>query len=349
MEWKKTLLKPTATIEDAIKNLDSTASQIVLVVDTEERLIGIITDGDIRRGLLRGLTISSSIETIIHTDSLVVPPEMGRELVLQLMKANKIHQLPVVDKNRKIVGLHILDEVLAPSKKDNYFIIMAGGKGVRLLPYTENCPKPLLPVAGKPILEHIIEKAKVEGFTKFIIAIHYLGYMIEDYFEDGKKWEVEIQYIKEERPLGTAGALGIISQKLVVPFIVSNGDVMTDIRYSDLLDFHILHGAKATMAVRLYEWQHPFGVVHTKGVEIVGIEEKPIHKTHVNAGMYVLEPESLDYIQKNEYLDMPSLFSKLSEQNQRTIVYPMHEPWIDVGRPDDYSKVNMQKKRYELN
>lgn len=340
MNWKKALLPITASIEDAIRNLDATACQIVLVVDENGQLLGTVTDGDIRRGLLKGLTISSSIEQIIHRESLVVPPEMNRELVLQLMQANRIHQMPIVDKDRKIIGLHLLDDILSPSNRDNLFIIMAGGKGVRLRPYTENCPKPLLPVAGKPILEHIIEKAKSEGFRNFLIAIHYLGHMIEDYFQDGSKWNVRIQYIKEGKPLGTAGALGLITENVYEPFLVSNGDVLTDIRYSELLDFHLLHSAKATMAVRLHEWQHPFGVVHTKGVDIVGFEEKPIHKTHVNAGIYVIDSNVLHLIKKEDYMDMPTLFSKIKDNGERAIVYPMHEPWMDVGRQDDYESAD---------
>jgi dTDP-glucose pyrophosphorylase len=336
MNWKKALLRPTDSIERAIQNLDETTLQIVLVVDEKDSLLGTITDGDIRRGLLKGFDLNMPIQNIMNSSSFVVMQSMNRDLVLQLMKANKIHQIPIIDENRTVVGLHLLDEILAPNKRENLFVIMAGGKGVRLRPYTENCPKPLLPIAGKPMLEHIIERAKVDGFSKFLIAIHYLGHMIEDYFQDGKKWGIDIQYLSEEKPLGTAGALSLIKQSVTLPFIVSNGDVLTYIRYSELLDFHIEHKASATMAVRLHEWQHPFGVVKTKGVDIVGFEEKPIYKSHVNAGIYALDPDALKFIGNNHFMDMPTLFTKISEQSKKTIVYPMHESWMDVGRPDDY-------------
>ena len=159
--------------------------------------------------------------------------------------------------------------------------------------------------------------------------------MIEEYFGDGSNWQVQIDYLREESPLGTAGAIGMLNPRPETPFLVTNGDVLTDIRYGELLDFHSRHGAVATMAVRQHEWQHPFGVVHTRGVDIVGFEEKPISRSHINAGVYVLQPEALDMLNADEYCDMPTLFGRLQERAARTIVYPMHEPWLDVGRPGD--------------
>ncbi|PJZ58138.1 nucleotidyltransferase family protein [Leptospira barantonii] len=338
--WHNALLPLTSSIQDVIRNLDESALQIALIVSENNQLIGTITDGDIRRGLLRGLDLNSPIESILFRESLVVTPQMSKDMVIQLMQANKIHQLPIVDDRRSVVGLYLWDEILAPSQRPNTFVIMAGGKGTRLMPHTENCPKPLLPVAGKPMLEHIISRAKSEGFHKFSIAIHYLGHMIEEYFGDGSRFDVNIEYIKEEEALGTAGALSLITKLPSEPFLVTNGDVMTDIRYGELLDFHVRHGASATMAVRLHEWQHPFGVVRTKGVDIVAFEEKPVYRSHVNAGIYALNPDALSSLEPKTHCDMPTLFSRLNSEGNRTIVYPMHEPWIDVGRPDDLEKVN---------
>ncbi len=337
-DWRKTRLPASACLQQAIQNLDESALQIVLVVDQANRLVGTITDGDIRRGLLRGLTMSSAIESVIHRNPLVVPPAMPYDAVLQLMLANNIRQLPIVDEAMHLHGLHSLDDLSAPAERENIMVIMAGGQGTRLRPHTENCPKPLLPVAGKPMLEHIIERAKSEGFRSFVLATHYLGHMIEDYFGDGGRWQVEIEYLREETPLGTAGAISILPRRPTASFVVTNGDVLTDIGYSELLDFHGRHGAMATMSVRLHEWQHPFGVVHTKGVEIVSFEEKPVVRTHVNAGVYALDPSALDVLSRAEFCDMPTLFARLQEQGQRTIVYPMHEPWLDVGRPEDLDR-----------
>jgi len=313
------------------------------VVSEDGTLIGTITDGDIRRGILRGLDMNSSIDSIILHDPLVSPQNLQRESVLQLMQTNKIHQLPMIDENRHVVGLHLWDELLVPIQHSNLMIIMAGGQGTRLRPHTENCPKPLLPVAGKPMLEYIIEQAKSEGFQHFVLAIHYLGHMIQDYFGDGSRWNVKIEYIHEESPLGTVGAIGLLNIKPDQPFIVSNGDVLTDIHYAELLDFHCKHLASATMAVRQHEWQHPFGVVRTKGVDIVGFDEKPITRSHINAGVYVLEPNVLNILNEGEHCDMPTLFTRLQDNDERTIVYPMHEPWLDVGRPDDYAQANNDK------
>ncbi len=336
--WRDALLAADATVQGAIRNLEQTSLQIALVASSDGVLLGTLTDGDIRRGLLSGLDLTDSIEGIINREPFVAPPHMGREMVLQLMQANNIHQLPVVDEGRRLVGLHLWDELMRPGQRPNLMVIMAGGQGVRLRPHTEHCPKSLLPVDGKPILEHIIERARGEGFQRFTLAIHYLGHMIEDHFAEGSRWQVKIDYLREESPLGTVGAIGLLNPRPDAPFLVSNGDLMTDIRYGELLDFHCRHGAAATMAVRLHEWQHPFGVVRTKGVDIVGFEEKPIARSHVNAGLYVLEPSAIDVLGVGEHCDMPTLFSRLQERGERTIVYPMHEPWLDVGRADDLAR-----------
>ncbi|MEZ0272733.1 MAG: nucleotidyltransferase family protein [Methylophilaceae bacterium] len=338
--WRKTLLAADATLQQAIVSLDASGLQIAMVVNADGSLVGTLTDGDIRRGLLRGLDMQSPVASIVNREPLVVPPHMERELVLQLMQANKVRQLPVVDGQRSVVGLHVWDELLVPEQRPNTMVIMAGGKGMRLRPYTEQCPKPMLPVNGKPMLEHIIERARGEGFQRFVLAVHYLGHMVEDYFGDGGRWQVHIDYLREEFPLGTAGALALLAEKPAMPLIVTNGDVLTDIHYGELLDFHNHHGAAATMAVRMHEWQHPFGVVRTSGVDIVGFEEKPVIKSHINAGVYALAPGVLDHMQRGEHCDMPTLFGRLQERGQRTVVYPMHEPWLDVGRVDDYNAAN---------
>lgn len=333
-----------ATLGEAIRNLNDSALQIALVVAPDDRLIGTITDGDIRRGLLKGLDLGSAIDSIVHREPLVAPVHLGREVVLQLMKVNKVRQLPIVDNAGRVQGLHLWDELVVSESRSNVMVIMAGGRGSRLRPHTENCPKPLLPVAGKPMLERIVERAKTEGFEHFVLAIHYLGHMIEEHFGDGRRWRVRIDYLREPTPLGTAGALGLLNPAPSEPMVVTNGDVLTDVRYAELLEFHKRHAAAATMAVRVHEWQHPFGVVHTRGVDIVGFEEKPISRSHINAGIYVLDPIALDCLRDGEACDMPALFVRLQGRGLRTIVYPMHEPWLDVGRPDDYATAQMRSQ-----
>lgn len=338
--WQRAILSPNATVEDVIRNLNEVAIQIVLIVDDSGILVGTISDGDIRRGLLRGLGLNSSIETVINRKPLVVPETLEQDLVFQLMTANQIRQVPIIDESHCIIGLHLWNQVAVPVERSNLMVIMAGGKGTRLRPYTEDCPKPMLTVGGKPMLEHIIERARAEGFGGFVLAIHYLGHIIEEYFGDGKKWGVKIEYLREDSPLGTAGALSLLNPVPKHPFIVTNGDVITDIRYGELLDFHAKHNAAATMAVRLHEWQHPFGVVQMQGVEIIGFDEKPVARSHINAGIYVLSPPSLSALPQGKKCDMPTLFEKLQARAMRTVAYPMHEPWLDVGRPDDLNKAN---------
>jgi dTDP-glucose pyrophosphorylase len=340
--WRQAMLSADATIGQAIENLEKITVKIVLVSNENGVLLGTISDGDIRRGLLKGLDLNSPINSVIHRNALVVPPELGREPVMQLMVANKIQQIPVVDELRRVVGLHLWDEIATPLRRPNLMVIMAGGAGMRLRPHTENCPKPLLQVAGKPILEHIIDRAKLEGFNHFVLAIHYLGYMIEEYFGNGKGLGVQIDYLREQSPLGTAGALGLLNPLPCAPFVVTNGDVITDIRYGEMLDYHTHYASTATMAVRIHDWQHPFGVVETQGVEIVGFEEKPIVRRYINAGVYALDPVALSFLSAGALCDMPTLFERLKVKSKRTVAYPMHEPWIDVGRPADLQLANRQ-------
>lgn len=332
--WKEALLPISGSIQDAIRNLNKTALRIVMVVDNDGLLFGTVSDGDIRRGLLKGLSLESSIASVTHRSPLVVPAQIGREAVKQLLVANKIQQIPVLDDVGRVIGLHVWDELSHIPERENLMVIMAGGKGTRLRPHTENCPKPLLPVAGKPMLEHIIERSKQAGFTHFVMAIHYLGHMIEEYFGNGSRWDVRVEYLREDRPLGTAGALSLLHPRPNLPFVITNGDVITDINYGDLLDFHVRHDATATMAVRLHEWQHPYGVVQTDGIDIIGFEEKPVARTHINAGVYALDPFVLSRLPGGR-CDMPTLFERLQSQQKRTVAYPMHEPWLDVGRPVD--------------
>ena len=340
--WQKTILLVDSTVQDAIMSLNNSSMQIVLVVDHHEHLIGTISDGDIRRGLLKGLTLESSINEIVYKTPFVVPQNLESEMVVQLMTSNKVHQIPIVGNDRSLLGLHLWDVLGESKRRSNMMVIMAGGKGTRLLPYTENCPKPMILVSGKPMLQHVLEKAISQGFTKFVISIHYLGHMIQEYFGDGDQFGVQIDYICEETALGTAGALSLLNKTPAEPFIVTNGDIITDIKYGEVLDFHIEHSGTATMAVRVHELHHQFGVVKTNGIKITGFEEKPKIVSHINAGVYVLNPEALDELEINERCDMPCLFDRLKSKSKLTIAYPALEPWMDLGMPDDLEKANLE-------
>jgi dTDP-glucose pyrophosphorylase len=337
---KKFVLEKSKKIGDSVRLLNDHGLRMVLVVEGEYRLAGLITDGDIRRGLMRGLNLESPLADVMKTKPLVVTREVGASLAKQIMVANGIYHLPVVDPEGSLVGIHLLDELDQNLKHSAIFVVMAGGKGKRLWPHTQNCPKPMLPVNGKPMLQHILEKAREEGFHRFMLAVNYLGKIIEDYFGNGSNFGVDIEYLREDQPLGTAGALSLMESPPDSPVIVTNGDVLTDVKYSDIVNFHKRYGAKATMAVRQYEWQHPFGVVRTNGMEIIGFDEKPVTRTHINAGIYILEPEMFGLLVRNMHCDMPELFIKAQNFRHKTMAYPMHEPWLDVGRPVDLEKAN---------
>ena len=338
--WRGGVLPVSATLRDAINNLNESSLKIVLIVNEQGQLQGTVSDGDIRRGLLGAVSLDSPIVEVLHTNPFIVPEGMERDLVVQIMVANKIQQLPIVNSDNQLVGLHQWDDVAVITARLNTLVIMAGGKGTRLQPHTENCPKPMLEVAGKPMLEHIIERAKADGFQNFVISVHYMGHMIKDYFGDGAAMGISISYLNESEPLGTAGALSLLDPKPSMPIVVSNGDVISDIRYSDLLDFHERHDAAATMTVKLHEIEHQFGVVNMNGIEISGFEEKPVIQNHINAGVYVLDPGSVGELVHGDHCDMPSLFERLRLKGHRIVAYPMHEPWLDVGRPNDLAKAN---------
>lgn len=338
--WKKASVSLSASLRDAAKNLTESSLRIVLVLDAAGKLLGTVSDGDIRRGLLRGLTLDSDVNEILRKNPFVAPEGMSQSLIRQLMVANKIQQIPEIDTEGRVVSLHTWDEFITTQSISNKMVIMAGGKGTRLRPHTDKCPKPMLLVGDKPMLQHIIERAREEGFGEFILSVNYLAHMIEDYFGDGSTFGVNIRYIQEESPLGTAGALSMVSELVDEPFVVTNGDVITEIRYSDLLEFHKRQESTATMAVRLYEWQNPFGVVQMDGLDIVGFNEKPVARWHINAGIYALSPMALQELNYGESCDMPTLFERLQERSYKIIAYPMHESWLDIGRHEDLSAVN---------
>ena len=333
--WEICLLPLSSTIREAILNLNKTGFQIILISDESSKILGTISDGDIRRGFLKGQNLEFSIKSILNKNPFTVSEDISESAIKELMLLNKIQQIPVINKSNQIVGLHLWDNLKTSSRENNLMVIMAGGEGKRLRPYTYNCPKPLLKVENKPILEHIILRAKKRGFCEFIISINYLGDMIEDYFKDGERHGVKISYVRESNPLGTAGALYLIKKRIQNPFIVTNGDVLTDINYDDLLKFHIEHKAAGTMAIRKYTFKNQFGVVKVKGLNIIDFEEKPEITSFINAGVYVLSPQTLSLIESGEQIDMPQLFTRLKCKNDKIIAYPIHEKWMDIGRPSD--------------
>lgn len=336
-DWQKILIHKHDTILQALEILNSTGTKFVAVVDANRKIIGSITDGDIRRGLLKGIQIHAAVEEVMNRSPKTLPVNTPKSKIIKIMKENDIYHLPLVDSQNVVVNIVSAGEVEQIEKKENHVVLMAGGLGSRLAGLTADCPKPMLKVGGKPILETIIEVFKRHGFYKFIISVNYKSEIIENYFKDGRHLAVEISYIKENSRLGTAGALSLYKNN-ELPFIVMNADVLTKINFTDLIDFHLKNKNMATMCLRQYEHQIPFGVVVTDQDTVLKIEEKPLRRYFVNGGIYVLDPELLRYIPNETYYDMPTFFEKLIEKAYKVSAYPFYEYWIDIGSLDDYER-----------
>lgn len=336
------MVSPETSIKDAIRVLDKSAKQIVLVVGENNLLVGTITDGDIRRGILKGLSLDETVRQIMNPEPTVAKVDDGREAILSMMKRKGLHQIPLVDEARCVVGLETLDELIQSRKKENVVVLMAGGLGSRLRPLTDGIPKPMLKVGSKPLLETILENFVEYGFNRFYISVNYMADVVKSYFGDGSRWGIDIRYLHEDQRLGTAGALSLLPEKLTTPVFVMNGDLLTKVNFSQLLDFHSSHRAQATMCVREYDFQVPYGVVKMDDHRITGIDEKPVQRFFVNAGIYVLEPKALELITPGTYFDMPTLFEKLIELKHETTAFPIREYWLDIGHLADYDRANVE-------
>jgi dTDP-glucose pyrophosphorylase len=333
-------LNQHATIKDALKIIDSGAMQIALITDEQDKLIGTLTDGDIRRGLLKGMDLNSPIEPVVYKTPTVAKLSETKEEILKKALAKKLHQIPIVDDQGRVLGIKEINELVKPSIKSNKVILMVGGLGTRLRPLTQDIPKPMLKVGDKPILQTIIEKFAEYGYINITMCVNYKSHIIQDYFGNGKKFGVNIDYVFEDERMGTAGALSLLKEIPQEPFFVMNGDLLTNVNFEHLHDFHLSNNAIGTMCVREYDFQVPFGVVNLDNGQIKSIEEKPVYKFFVSAGIYMLSPEVLKYIPKNQFFDMPTLFKTLIEKNLKSISFPIREYWLDIGRMEEYQKAN---------
>ena len=338
-------LRENSTIKEALQIINQGAIQIALVVDDKDRLLGTLTDGDIRRGLLKNYTLDDSINDLYFKKPITSLNSESKEKIIQKAIKNQIYQIPIVDENNILVDIVNLATLLKTTNKRNRVILMAGGLGTRLRPLTEDTPKPMLKVGNKPILETIIKNFASHGFVNITISLNYKGDIIKDYLKDGSDFGVNIDYIEENSRLGTAGALSLLKDKPNEPFFVMNGDLLTDVNFSNLLDFHSFANANATMCVREYEYQIPYGVVETVDDKITSIIEKHVKKILVNAGMYVLSPNIFEFIPSNEFFDMPTLFNILIEKERKILSFPIHEYWLDIGRIGDFEQAQSEYSR----
>jgi dTDP-glucose pyrophosphorylase len=331
-----------ATVLDAIQAIDRGAVNLALVVGPERRLVATVTDGDTRRGILRGVGLEAPVSEVMRRNPLAVEEKDSRTAALKLMREHKISQVPVVDAQGRVIGLELIGEMIEPSSNDRWVVLMAGGRGDRLRPLTDTIPKPMLPIGGRPLLESIIRNLASQGFRKFFISVNYKREIIQNYFRDGRDFEVQIEYLVENEKLGTAGSLALLPSRPTKPFIVMNADLMTLVHFSSLLDFHEDHGADATVCVREYVTQSPFGVVKFDGVRLIGIEEKPKYSHMINAGIYVLGPEALDLIKPGEPCDMPTVCQAMIAKGSKVCVFPIRESWVDIGNKDDMEKARKE-------
>ncbi len=339
--WKNVLISPETTIKDTIKIIDLYSLQIAIVIDQDHKLIGTVTDGDIRRGILRGVSTDAPVKEIMSANPIVLPDNNNKKNALKIMTKHKLRHLPVVNDLGCVIGIERLDDLLQFSKHDNWVVLMAGGLGKRLRPLTNHCPKPMLQIGEKPVLETIIHHFIEQGFYQFCISINYKAEQIKTYFGDGSKWGVEIQYIQEEARMGTVGSLSLFPIKTEKPIIVMNADILTKVNYQQLLTFHLEQQVEATVAVRSYEFQVPYGVVKVNKDRLIGFDEKPVQTSFINAGIYVLNPNLLKKIPSNLYFDMNQLFEIMLNDNEAISVFPIREYWIDIGGIEDFKQAKL--------
>lgn len=338
-DWVRVLISPVKTIREALVIINNEALRIALVADSNKKLLGIVTDGDIRRGLLNNVSLDDSVELIMNSHPVTASKRMPKISLISLMQSKSILSIPLIDEYGYLEGLETLECVLKPKDYKNPVFIMAGGFGTRLKPLTNNCPKPMLKVGGRPILETMLLSFVSAGFSNFYISTHFMPEQIKEYFGDGSQWNINITYVYEEKPLGTGGALGLLPSSIPkLPLIMINGDVLTTVDIEKLLEFHCANAAMATMCVRNFEYKIPFGVINSDGHRILSMEEKPTQRFFVNAGIYVVSPDLFLSVPKNKHIDMPTLLEEKISAGDDVLMFPIHEYWLDIGRIDDFNR-----------
>ena len=340
----KAFVYPQTTVRDAMVTIDSNAQRIALVIDRDSRLISTLTDGDIRRAILDGVTLDSLVEEVcshktstLGSASITSSRSNAPQLLYDLMVENCIRQVPLVDEDSRVVGLVTLEDLRPQDYLPVKAVIMAGGFGKRLMPLTANTPKPMLPVGDKPLMEHTIQKLNSAGIRNVMISTHYMSEQIEDHFQDGSDFGVNVTYVKEDAPLGTAGALSLVEES-DEPTLVMNGDILSGVDYRSIVSFHSEQSAHLTVCVRKYEFEVPYGVVQCSGADVNQIDEKPVYSFFVNAGIYLLSPEAHALIPRGQRSDMPDLVKTAISKGLKVISFPIVEHWLDIGQHADYEK-----------
>ncbi len=343
-EHPEILLKADATMRDAMEALTKSGVGIALILGADKTLQGIIVDSDIRRALLAGQPMDAPVAKIMNTKPFTASATLDDEALGALFRERNRAYIPLVDAQGRLAGLAgMVDHLGVASALPHWTIVMAGGLGKRLRPLTDNTPKPLMRVGDKPILEHNVERLVAAGLTKLVFSVNYLGDQIKAYFGDGSRWGAQIEYVTEDRELGTAGPLSLIGREFSEPFLVMNADLLTKVGFRSLLDYHKSEGHEATLCVREYDFQVPYGVAQMENGRLTGIVEKPVHKFFVNAGIYVLAPSVLKRLKKGEPRDMPDLLEDLRVSRAGSVgCFPVSEYWLDIGQLEDYRRAQRE-------
>lgn len=331
------VIPPTSTIRTALGHIDRGGLQLVFVEDDDHRLVGVLSDGDVRRGLLAGAGLEDAVHTVMNAAPAVVSPTATQDDVDEMKRRLGIRVVAVVDPERRLVDVvGAADRIATPLSTP--VVLMAGGRGQRLYPITKDIPKPLVPLGDVPMIDIILSSLHDQGFRRVHISVNHLGHLIEEHLGDGSAHDLEITYLHEPAPLGTAGALAQLAGEMAEPFVVMNSDLLTQVDMRRLLSFHLRTPADGTIGVREYGFEIPFGVVRREGEQVVALAEKPYHHELVNAGIYVLTPGALALLEQDAYCDMPTLLSRMMEAEQTVKAFEIHEDWIDVGRPEDLER-----------
>ncbi len=317
--------------------MDTGAMGFLLVTDPEGLLLGTVTDGDVRRGLLRGLKLDDAVGGVMNKNPVTASEGGSREDLAVIIRRREIGIVPLLDSKGRVTGLEFLNPPEVP-EKDNLVVILAGGVGKRLRPLTLDTPKPLIKVGGSPLLDVLIQQIATHGFRRFLVAVNHQAEMVEQHLRNGDRLGVEIRYIREQEPLGTVGAVRLAKKELLEPFLVVNGDILTKINFSHLMSFHLENNYAATLAVKPYEVQVPYGVVRLSDGVVCSLEEKPRQSFSVNAGIYVLDPSMVELIPPSGPCDMPDLICAALDRKLRVGGFPIQEYWLDIGSPMDYAQ-----------
>jgi dTDP-glucose pyrophosphorylase/CBS domain-containing protein len=340
--WRNILLRGDDPIRRALEVIDAGQMRIALIIDADGRLVGTVTDGDIRRGLLRGLNLADPVAQAMNPHPLTGSPSMSRAQMLEFMRRHGVSHLPTVDAGGRLLSLETDIELYDAGERPNWIVLMAGGLGQRLRPLTEELPKPLLPVGDRPLLEIILDRFLVQGFRKFFISVNYRAELVEAHFGDGGRFGAEIRYLREEAPLGTAGAIGLLPKRPEHPFVIMNGDLLTTVHFDKLIEFHQQHDTDLTLCVRRYSLQIPYGVAEIQGNQVVSIVEKPNHECFISGGIYVANPTVFDRLNPLRRIDMPDLMRELIADRQRVTAFPVTDYWIDIGRVEDLERARAE-------